>query len=121
MISVNQAFSILDKLQYSIKVVEVSLLEARNHVLAETIFSPMNMPPFRQATMDGFAICLHDSLHYEIVGEVKAGDFYTNELKPGNAVKIFTGAAVPNWRTLVSGFIFSSTNKSEFVTVTFSI
>ena len=96
MISVEDAFSILDKLNYSKRVVELSLLEARNHVLSEAVFSPINMPPFRQATMDGFAICLHDSLQYEIVGEVKAGDFYTNELKAGQAVKIFTGAAVPS-------------------------
>ena len=96
MITVNEAFSILDKLNYSKRVVALSLLEARNHILAETVNSPINMPPFRQATMDGFAICLHDLLQYEIVGEVKAGDFYTNELKPGQAVKIFTGAAVPN-------------------------
>lgn len=96
MISVEEAFSILDKLNYSKRVLELPLLEARNHVLAETVFSPMNMPPFRQATMDGFAVCLHDPLQYEIIGEVKAGDFYKNELKPGQAVKIFTGAAVPN-------------------------
>ena len=96
MISPEEAFSILDKLDYSKRVVELPLLEARNQLLAETVYSPMNMPPFRQATMDGFAICLHDSLQYEIVGEVKAGDFYTDELKPGQAVKIFTGAAVPN-------------------------
>ena len=96
MISTEQAFSILENLNYSKRIVELSLLEARNYVLAETVFSPMNMPPFRQATMDGFAICLHNSLHYEIIGEVKAGDFYLKELKPGQAVKIFTGAAVPN-------------------------
>lgn len=96
MISSEEAFSILDKLNYSKRVVELLLLDARNHVLAETVHSPMNMPPFRQATMDGFAICLHDSLIYEIVDEVKAGDFYTEELKSGQAVKIFTGAAVPN-------------------------
>lgn len=96
MISVEEAFSILDNLNYSKRVVELSLLEARNHVMAETVYSPINMPPFRQATMDGFAVCLHDSLDYEIVDEVKAGDFYAKELKPGQAVKIFTGAAVPN-------------------------
>lgn len=96
MISTSEAFSILENLDYSKTVVELSLLEARNHVLADTVYSPINMPPFRQATMDGFAIALHDSLQYEIVGEVKAGDFYTNELKPGQAVKVFTGAAVPN-------------------------
>ena len=96
MISTSEAFSILENLNYSKRVVELALLEARNHILAETVYSPINMPPFRQATMDGFAIVLHDSLHYEIVGEVKAGDFFDAELKAGQTVKIFTGAAVPN-------------------------
>lgn len=96
MISTSAAFLILENLSYSKRVVELPLVEARNHVLAEAVYSPINMPPFRQATMDGFAISLHDSLHYEIVGEVKAGDFFETELKPGQAVKIFTGAAVPN-------------------------
>lgn len=96
MISTSEAFSILENLDYSKKVVELSLLESLHHVLAETLYSPINMPPFRQATMDGYAISLHDTLQYEIVGEIKAGDFYEKELKPGQAVKIFTGAAVPN-------------------------
>jgi molybdopterin molybdotransferase len=96
MISPEEAFSILDRLNCSKRVIEVSLLEARDHILAETVYSPINMPPFRQATMDGFAISLHDGLHYEIIGEVKAGDFFEQELKSGQAVKIFTGAAVPN-------------------------
>ena len=46
--------------------------------------------------MDGFALCLHDSLEYEILGEVKAGDSQLVQLLPGQAVKIFTGAAVPD-------------------------
>ncbi|WP_293893744.1 molybdopterin molybdotransferase MoeA [Flavobacterium sp.] len=96
MISTSEAFSILENLNYSKRIIELPLFEARNHVLAETVYSPIYMPPFRQATMDGFAISLHDSLHYEIVGEVKAGDFFDTELKFGQAVKIFTGAAVPD-------------------------
>lgn len=96
MISTSEAFSILENLSYSERVVELQLLEARNHVLAETVYSPIDMPPFRQATMDGFAIALHESLHYEIIGEVKAGDSFDTELKSGEAVKIFTGAAVPD-------------------------
>ena len=115
MISPEQAFSILDKLNYSKRVVEVSLLEARNHMLAETVFSPINMPSFRQATMDGFAVSLHDSLHYKIVGEVKAGDFYTDELKPGQAVKIFTGAAVPNSAQAVIQIEKGSVTNSELL------
>jgi molybdopterin molybdotransferase len=96
MISTSEAFSILENVSYSKGVVELPLLDARNHVLAETVYSPINMPPFRQATMDGFAIALHDSLHYEIIGEVKAGDFFDKALQSGQAVKIFTGAAVPD-------------------------
>ena len=96
MISPEEAFSILQNLKYSNRVVELPLLEARSHVLAETFYSPINMPPFRQATMDGFAISLQESLNYEIIGEIKAGDFYRGKLKPGQALKIFTGAAVPD-------------------------
>src|SRR6476646_1717494 len=96
MIGPEEAFAIIDKLEYSKTVVELYLLEARKHVLAETVYSPINMPPFRQATMDGFALALHDDLHYEIMGEVKAGDFFNEHLLPGQALKIFTGAAVPD-------------------------
>lgn len=96
MISIAEAFSILENLNYVPRVIDLSLLESRNHILAETLFSPINMPPFRQATMDGFALCLHENLDYTIVGEVKAGDIFKQELQPGQAVKIFTGAAVPH-------------------------
>jgi molybdopterin molybdotransferase len=96
MISTSEAFSILENLDCPKRIAELPLFLTRGHVLAETIYSPINMPPFRQATMDGFALCLHDSLHYEIVGEVKAGDVFETGLKPGQAVKIFTGAAVPD-------------------------
>lgn len=96
MISALEALSILENLSHAERVVELPLLEAHNHVLAETVYSQIDMPPFRQATMDGFALSLHDDLHYEIVGEVKAGDFFDTLLNPGQAVKIFTGAAVPD-------------------------
>jgi len=96
MISVKEAFSILKNITFSLKEKEVLLWESRNHVLAETLLSPINMPPFRQSNMDGFALCLHHAFEYEIVGEVKAGDENQVTLQPGQAIKIFTGAAVPD-------------------------
>lgn len=96
MISITEAFSILENTPFPLKEVTVSLWEARNSVLAETVFSPINMPPFRQSNMDGYALCLHNVLEYSIVGEIKAGDFYSDKLQPGQAVKIYTGAAVPD-------------------------
>lgn len=96
MISVQEAFSILQGNLPVLEKIEYQLLKARKHVLAETVYSAINMPPFRQSSMDGFALCLHDALEYEIIGEVKAGDGHQVMLLPGQAVKIFTGAAVPD-------------------------
>jgi molybdopterin molybdotransferase len=96
MISVQEAFSILQNNLPEFKQVSYSLIQARKHVLAQDIFSPVNMPPFRQSAMDGFALCLSDESEYIIVGEVKAGDSHQVKLLPGQAVKIFTGAAVPD-------------------------
>ena len=96
MISVQEAFSILQANLPVLPAVERSLFQARKHILAQSLSSPINMPPFRQSAMDGYALCLHDSLQYEIIGEVKAGDSHRVELLPGQAVKIFTGAAVPD-------------------------
>lgn len=96
MISVQEAFSILQNNLPALQEVEFPLFQARKHVLAKSLLSPINMPPFRQSAMDGYALCLHDALVYEIIGEVKAGDSHLVELLPGQAVKIFTGAAVPD-------------------------
>nr|WP_315250944.1 gephyrin-like molybdotransferase Glp [uncultured Flavobacterium sp.] len=96
MISVQEAFSILQANLPVLPQIEFSLFQARKHVLAQSVTSPINMPPFRQSAMDGYALCLHNDLQYEIIGEVKAGDSHRVELLPGQAVKIFTGAAVPD-------------------------
>ncbi len=69
---------------------------ANGYVLFKDVYSPINMPPFRQSAMDGYALCLHESLKYKLIGEVKAGDSNQPILKHGEAVRIFTGAPVPD-------------------------
>lgn len=96
MISVTEAFGLLHNALPSSEVTQLSLTKALQHILAEDILAPISLPPFDQATMDGYALALHDALRYEIIGEIKAGDADSIVLKPGQAVKIFTGAAVPS-------------------------
>ncbi|MGB7843706.1 MAG: gephyrin-like molybdotransferase Glp [Salinimicrobium sp.] len=67
-----------------------------NAILSKDISSPINMPPFRQSAMDGYAINLHEDLSYSLVGEVKAGDGHQPILGKGEAIRIFTGAPVPD-------------------------
>jgi len=86
----------LNGLDFRFNEIEIPLANAYRYVLAETVLSPIHMPPFRQSNMDGFALSLNGKLEYKIVGEVKAGDSNPIQLQPGQAVKIFTGAAVPD-------------------------
>lgn len=97
MISVEKALQIISKnVHETSSSIDVHLSEGLNYVLFSDIKSPINMPPFKQSAMDGYALHVHDSKSYKLIGEVKAGDHKTFILKPGQAVKIFTGAPVPN-------------------------
>ena len=113
MIAIKDAFSLLEATPISLIEKEVSLDKGLNLVLAATVFSPINMPPFRQSNMDGFALGLHAGLEYTIIGEIKAGDSNAIELQPGQAVKIFTGAAVPDLAQAVIPIEKVTTNGSQ--------
>ena len=76
----------------------INLSKGITYYLAEDIFSPINMPPFRQSAMDGYALHFEENSKgiYSVLGEIKAGDSYQPVLKKGEAVRIFTGAPVPD-------------------------
>lgn len=102
MISVKQAYQIIsDSIRETNIPEEISVADALNHYLFEDVSSPINMPPFRQSAMDGYALNLHERKEYTLIGEVKAGDDKQPKLKPGDAVRIFTGAPVPNSANVV--------------------
>jgi molybdopterin molybdotransferase len=97
MISIKEAItSIKLNVNPLLKKTTKSVEKAGGYVLFEDIYSPINMPPFRQSAMDGYALNLHDGLTYTLIGEVKAGDGHQPDLKIGDAVRIFTGAPVPD-------------------------
>ena len=97
MISISEAISIV---KHQCKPLEASItlpIEKTNgYRLYNDVYSPINMPPFRQSAMDGYALNLHDDLNYKLMGEIKAGDGQNPILNPGEAYRIFTGAAVPD-------------------------
>jgi len=97
MISIEEAIALVKKeTKPLLKETVKSLEKAGGYKLFKDILSPINMPPFRQSAMDGYALHLHDSLTYNLVGEIKAGDNLQPILKKGDAIRIFTGAAVPD-------------------------
>ena len=97
MIAISEAIQLVKNnsfplLKSTIKPIEKS----GGYKLFSNVLSPINMPPFRQSAMDGYAVCLHESLTYLLIGEIKAGDSHQPILKKGEAVRIFTGAPVPD-------------------------
>ncbi len=77
-------------------IIELPLSKALNYALAEAIFSPIDMPPFRQSSMDGYALCLGENTTYQLIGEVAAGSAANPPMKAGQALRILTGARVPD-------------------------
>ena len=73
---------------------------AEGRVAAETVAAPVSLPPFPASAMDGFAL-RHADLEgppphtLRILGESFAGRPWNHPVPPGSAIRIFTGAAVP--------------------------
>lgn len=79
--------------------VELPLGEAGGMVLAEDIRSEIDMPPFHQSAMDGYAIRFDDlaaGIPLRLAGTIPAGTFPRAPLNAGEAIRIFTGAPVPD-------------------------
>ncbi len=96
MISVSKALQHVEKYCAPGKSVFKRTIDCYGFILAEKIISPLNMPPFRQSSMDGYAFLFSEENVYKIIGEVKAGNSENVSLNPGEAVRIFTGAKVPD-------------------------
>jgi molybdopterin molybdotransferase len=76
----------------------LSLFEALGRVLADNIFSPINVPPADNSAMDGYAVnteSLLDTDTLEQVGKSMAGAPYNGHLIAGQCIRIMTGALIP--------------------------
>ena len=83
----------------------VSIQQAPGRVLAEAIVAPRDQPPFNSSAMDGWAVRRADALNaavdLEIVGDSSAGHGFEGKVGPSEAVRIFTGAALPDGADMV--------------------
>ena len=80
---------------------EVPLDEARGRVLAEDLTSAIDLPPFDGSAMDGYAVIAGAAAELELIGESRAGSPSQAALRPGKAIRISTGAALPEGATAV--------------------
>jgi len=78
----------------------VPLREAAGRVLVEDVVAPVNVPPFDNSAVDGYAVRAADlkangEMRLRVADRVAAGHDAMQALHPGEAIRIFTGAPMP--------------------------
>lgn len=119
MISVEQA---LEKILSYVDVLESEqrpILDSISQVLAEDIYSTIDIPPLDNSAMDGYAVRAEDARgaslksprFLRVIDTVMAGSISKHEVEPGTAIRIMTGAPIPKGADAVVRF--EDTDKAE--------
>ena len=103
-ISIDEGLAIISENIPVCRRMECSLEEGIGRYLATDIVAPEPSPRYTNSAMDGFAVRWQDVLHasaenpveLRIVGESQAGTSFSNSVGSGEAIRISTGAVVPN-------------------------
>ena len=103
MLSVEDAYDRIMVYFNPLEAEQRELTSALGQVLAESIYSPLNLPPLANSAMDGYAVRFDDFADVngghrtlEVIGHVPAGQIASRSVGPGTAIRIMTGAPVPD-------------------------
>src|ERR1700743_3598152 len=101
MLSVDEAVGIIAAKVSAVQEIEsVPLVAADGRILARDVAAPLPLPPFTNSAVDGYAVHGGDlprdkEKMFPVKGRVAAGSA-AQAAKPGDAVRLFTGAAMPD-------------------------
>jgi molybdopterin molybdotransferase len=112
-----EVISQISKLKRRTATVNLSVWDALGHVLAQNLIADRDYPPFDRATRDGYAVRASESTAgatLACIGEIKAGDAFTEPLQQGTCIQIMTGAPVPPGADAVVMIEYTSREK-EFI------
>lgn len=92
----NAILKIQQAIQPVVETEVVDLLDALDRVLAENVFSAIDVPGYDNSAMDGYALCVEDDRkEFKVIGQSLAGHAFSGELKSGECIRIMTGAVIP--------------------------
>jgi molybdopterin molybdotransferase len=102
MMSVDEAVGIIAARVTAVKEVEtVALKGADGRILARAVSAPLPLPPFTNSAVDGYAVRSRDlvsgaEVTFPVTGRVQAGASASQPIEPAHAMRIFTGAPMPD-------------------------
>ena len=100
MLTVEQALSQCLALVTALPCEPAALRHAHGRMMPGPAIATRDQPPFAASAMDGYAVA-GDLTAYSVIGEAGAGHAFAGSVAPGQAVRIFTGAPVPDGATRV--------------------
>lgn len=122
MLTLEQALEkMLTALPYPTQCQTLAIHQAANHICAKDVISPINVPSFDNSAMDGYAVRLADlaqSMTLSVAGKSFAGSPFKGDWLPQSAVRIMTGAMIPEGADAV--VMQENVTVNEDGTVTFS-
>ncbi|MAI29501.1 MAG: hypothetical protein CMP38_04745 [Rickettsiales bacterium] len=104
MISFNSSLNLINKnVSRSLKSELIDLKESFGRILATDLYSKCDYPRDNLSSMDGAVVFKSDLRlkEIEIIGEIKAGDSFTNDFKKGQTKLIFTGGIIPGKNKII--------------------
>lgn len=112
MISVEEALERILSFFEPLPATDTPILEALGQVLTEDIRAEFDIPPLDNSAMDGYAVRAEDTagaseehpVTLKVIGDLAAGYTTTEEVTPGTAIRIMTGAPVPRGANAVVQF-----------------
>ncbi|WP_255702933.1 hypothetical protein [Antarcticibacterium sp. 1MA-6-2] len=91
MISVTEARRILSENLERAEKTLVALQNSRGRILAEDVYSPIDVPSFDNSAMDGYALIFDGKRNeWKLEGVIQAGDTSVKNISEGKAIRIFT-------------------------------
>ena len=122
MLTLDQARNnMLEQLSFPTQIETLNLQQAANRICAEDVISPINVPSFDNSAMDGYAVRLADlkkSLTLSVAGKSFAGIPFQGSWPDQSAIRIMTGAMIPEGADAV--VMQEQVNINEDGTITFS-
>ncbi len=99
LIPYNEAIELLLNQIFCLEPEIIHLPQGLDRILGEDIYADIDLPPFDRAVMDGFAVRYQDvqvlPSRLRVIGDANAGEIFAGTMKEGEAVRIMTGAPIP--------------------------
>jgi len=122
MISVEQALEKILSNFHTLTPEEHPILECLGQVLSSNIYAELDVPPYDNSAMDGYAVLAEDissasttnPVILTVVGEIAAGDIPVQEIRTGTAIRIMTGATMPPRADTVVPFEYTDESARKY-------